>query len=199
MEAKTITITPRASRGKGEARRLRSRNMIPAVVYGPAIEPMPVAVSYKDIESVMERNMGPQYFRIVMKNVDGRTWEGLSLIKDMARNPIDGKVIHLDFYVVEPSRKVTVNVPIKLVGEPQGVRTGGELQEFKRSVRISCLPDVLPQAIIVDITALKVGESLRVSDLPLPPGVSVQERGDQTIVYIAPTRVTVKSSEKGGT
>jgi len=198
MEEKRITISPRTEKGKGAVRRLRSQNRIPAVVYGPAIEPMPVTVSYTDLEDLLEHHIPTEYLQVMMENIDGRQWSGQTLLKEITRNPIDGKIIHVDFYVVEPTRKVTVQVPSKLEGVPQGVVTGGELQQFKRKVRISCLPDNLPQVIKVNIASLKVGDSLRVADLPLPTGVKIEERGDQTIVYVAPTRATLKTTGKGG-
>lgn len=195
MEIDTIKIIPRPQKGKGAARRLRTAGMIPAIVYGPATEPMPVAVEAKNMEKVLMQTGEKNFVRLVMEDASGRTWEGVSLLKDFSLHPVERKILHADFYVVDKSRKITVDVPIELSGEAEGVLAGGELQQFKRKVRISCLPDNLPGKIKVDITKLKVGASIRVEDLPVPSGVTIRERGDQSVVFIAPTRATLKSSE----
>jgi large subunit ribosomal protein L25 len=195
MESETLKIIPRPSTGKGAARKLRTKGMIPAIVYGPETEPMPVAVNRKEVEAIATRTGKKRLLRLVMEDVGGKTWEGISLLKDFAVHPVERRVIHADFYIADKTRRITIHIPINLVGEAQGVLAGGELQQFKHRVRVSCLPDQLPEKIDVDISSLKVGASIRVGDLLVPEGVVIRERLDQAVVYIAPTRTTLKSSE----
>jgi len=195
MEIEIVKIIPRPATGKEVARKLRAQGMVPAIVYGPSTEPMPVAVERKELEKVVTKSGEKKFIRLVMEDAAGRSWEGVSLLRDFSVHPVARKIIHADFYVVDKSRKITIEVPIYLKGEAEGVLAGGELQQFKRLVRISCLPDHLPEKIEVDISKLKVGASIRVEDLPLPAGVTIKERGDQSVVFIAPTRATLKSAE----
>ncbi|MCX7982757.1 MAG: 50S ribosomal protein L25 [Syntrophales bacterium] len=195
MDIETIKLIPRPQTGKGVSRKLRAKGMIPAIVYGPTTEPMPVAANLKEVEKIAARTEEKKYVHLIVEDHSGRTWEGTSLLKDFSVHPVERKILHADFYVIDKGRKITVDVPIKLNGEAEGVLAGGELQQFKRKVRITCLPDKLPAKIEVDISKLKVGASIRVEDLPVPEGVVIRERGDQSVVYIAPTRATLKSAE----
>lgn len=195
MEISDLKIIPRSQTGKGAARKLRAKGLVPAIVYGPSTESMTVAVNQKDLEKLAAMTEEKRYVNLVMEDANGRTWEGTSLLKDFNVHPVERKILHADFYVVDKNRKITTEVSIKLVGEAEGVLAGGELQQFKRKVRVSSLPDELPGKIEVDISKLKVGGSIRVEDLPVPDGVIIRERGDQSVVYIAPTRATLKSSE----
>src|SRR3989441_4051031 len=180
-DVSTLTAQKRDQAGKGPSHRLRAKGLIPAVCYGPYEKPLHVAV---DPEAIKETISTPHKFNTVIQlEVDGGEARTV-LFKDFEKDPVDGQMLHADFLEVRMDKDVVVNVPVVLTGKPEGVTAGGILQQVARTLPVQCKPSDIPEKIEVDVSALKIAESLHIKDVKVPPGVQLKIRGDQTIAVV---------------
>lgn len=192
MDIKQLKAFIRKGSGKGVARRLRSQGFVPAILYGPNSKNELLYVSEKDLKKLLAK-ADSKFFIKLLIDIDGKTEERLSLIKDYTVHPFKPIIMHADFYGVDPGRKMNVTLPVKTKGTSPGVIRGGELQILKREIQISCFPSNMPRCIEVDISGLDVGDSVKAKDLKVPEGVIIREMENIPVVYIAPTRASLKS------
>ena len=177
-----VAATPRTTRGKGAARRLRNGGQIPAVAYGKGLaQAMPLAVTPKDIIAVIKSERGPN--TVLSMKVDGAP-DMLVMIKDYTLHPVARTLEHVDFVEVKLDRAVDVDIPLVATGKPIGLASGGIVRQVYRTVPVRCLPDRIPLKIEVDISALDIHESLPTSALPLPEGVEVRLAPEQTVIAV---------------
>jgi len=120
----------------------------------------------------------------------------MSIVKDVQRNPLTGQILHIDFYEISMDHKLTADVALQFEGTPMGVELGGELQILKREVSLSCLPSVLPEYINLDISALKIGEALRVKNIPAMEGITILEPDEAILAMVAVTREAMRSESE---
>jgi large subunit ribosomal protein L25 len=184
MATATLSATPRAATGKGAARTLRREGQIPGVVYGHAREPQPLSLDAHEVELLLERVNAES--TVIELSVDGRT--ARTLIREIQRHPFKRDVLHVDFQELVAGEKVTVHVPLVLAGSAEGVRAGGILDQVMRELEIEVDPSNIPERFDVDVSALTIGHSLHVRDVPLPAGVTVLDDEDATICVIIPPR-----------
>ena len=181
MERMSISVEKREEVGKGAARSLRRNNMIPAVIYR-AGDSLPVQFSKKDLARFINATAGEQIM-VDLQFGDGSS--RLALMKDYQTDPVDGELLHADFFEVSLTEEVEVTVHITLVGEPIGVRRdGGILQYLLREIEVECLPDKIPGHIEVDVSNLEIGQSIRVGDLRPGEGIKVLNDPDEVIINI---------------
>jgi large subunit ribosomal protein L25 len=161
----TLQAEKRDTRGKNEARRLRAKGRIPAVVYGvekgKAVE---IAVDPKALMRILHSDSGVN--TLIGLNLDGG--DTRVLVKEYQLDPIDHRLLHADFYQVAMDRAITVTVPIVLEGEAKGVKQQGGIVDFvHRAIEIECLPGDIPEHIAVDVSELLMHAGIRVRDLSL--------------------------------
>lgn len=186
MATATISATPRSETGKGVARKLRAQHNVPGVLYGHHREPQPLVLDGRDFDRLIEHYAAET--TVVELTVDGQSVR--TLIREIQRHPFKRQVLHVDFQALVAGEKVTVDIPIVLVGIPEGVRlTGGTLDQVMRELTVEVDPSDIPNHVDVDVSALNVGDSLHVSDINLPPGVEVQDDPETTICVVVPPRV----------
>ncbi len=186
MATATISATPRSETGKGVARKLRAQHNLPGVLYGHHREPQPLVLDGRDFDRLIEHYAAET--TVVELTVDGQSVR--TLIREIQRHPFKRQVLHVDFQALVAGEKVTVDVPIVLVGIPEGVRlNGGTLDQVMRELTVVVDPSDIPNHVDVDVSALNVGDSLHVSDINLPPGVEVQDDPETTICVVVPPRV----------
>jgi large subunit ribosomal protein L25 len=162
-ETLNVKAQPRKERGKNEARRLRQKGVIPAVMYGAHKDPVSIAVDPKQINKILHSDSGAN--TIFDLSVDGENSK--VMIVDYQHEPIKGSLLHIDLKRIAMDQKLRLEVPVLLKGTPQGVKTeGGILEQLLREVEIECLPGDIPAHLDVDVTNLAFGQVLRVSDLP---------------------------------
>src|SRR2546430_871259 len=180
-DVSTLAAQKRAKSGKGPARQLRFKGLVPAVCYGPYDKPLHVAV---DPDALKKAIATPHKFNTVIKlQIDGGG-ERTVLFKDYEKDPVDGHVLHADFLEVRMDKDVTVNVPVILTGKPEGVTAGGILQQVARTLPVVCKPTDIPEKIEVDVSHLQIAESLHIKDVKTPAGVKFKVKGDQTIAVV---------------
>jgi large subunit ribosomal protein L25 len=162
MEA-TLQAEKREGRGKNEARRLRAKGRVPAVVYGAekgkAVE---IAVDPKNLLRILHSESGVN--TLIGLQLDGGNTR--VLVKEYQLDPIDHKLLHVDFYQVAMDKSITVTVPIVLRGEAKGVKQQGGIVDFvHREIEIECLPGDIPENITVDVSELLLNQGVRVRDI----------------------------------
>jgi len=161
----------RDATGKGVARRLRAAGRIPAVVYGKGAESKAISIDPSALQRLLQSG-GAGMNTLIELSVDGTT--RTVLVKELQREPVRGRPLHTDFYLVDLDQTVEVSVPIHLVGRAPGVELGGILDHPLREIELECLPRAIPEGVDVDVSALQVGDSIHVRDLELPEGASVR-------------------------
>src|SRR2546428_5745200 len=180
----SLTASARQSTGKGAARQARLRGQIPAVIYGRGRDTQPLTVEAKALEKALT-GVEPAS-TIIELAVDGKKVR--TLIREIQRHPVRPDIIHVDFYEIHAAEKVKLKVPVHLVGAPDGVRNGGGvLDQVTRDVEIQVLPEHIPDRVELDVTALKIGDSLHVRDLTIANAV-ILTGGDLTIAVVVPPR-----------
>jgi len=182
----------REETGKGVARRIRQGGNVPGVLYGEGHDPVVLEVSFKDFYHVTHTRAGGNV--ILDLTIDGAKRPGCkAIIREIQYHPVRRDVLHVDFQEISMSKKVHVNVPIKILGEAIGVRTkGGVLEVLHREVEVRCLPADIPENLPIEITDLDVGDSLQVRDLTFADGEIIDEPETTVITIVAPTVVEEK-------
>ncbi|BBL69761.1 50S ribosomal protein L25/general stress protein Ctc [Methylogaea oryzae] len=161
----------RSGRGKGDARRLRRTNRVPAVIYGGHADPLHVSLDHNKVLKHLENDA--VYSHILTVRVDGK--EETAILKAMQRHPAKPMVTHIDFQRVSASDRVHVRVPLHFINESTsvGVKKGGVVTHSMVDVEVVCLPHQLPEAIEVDLAKVGLGEIVHLSDLKVPGGVQI--------------------------
>ena len=179
----TLSVESRDTRGKGAARRLRRRGLVPGVVYGGGREATPIAIDVAGFERLLETSHGGVNTLIDLAGdspASGRT----VIAKELQREAVRGALTHIDFYEVDLATKMEVSVPIHLVGTPEGVVNGGVLDQQQREIVLLCLPDGIPDEIEADVSGMKLGDSLHIEDLSFPAGVEVATDENLTVATV---------------
>ncbi len=190
MEVTDLAAQIRKEHKKGPSRRLRQSGFVPAVFYGRSAENMLLAVKNEALVKLRKDKKDHSFIKLIID--DGKQKiEKLSLIKELQVQPLTGKFYHADFYEIDMKHKLTIDVSLRFVGKAVGVDDGGELQHIKREVKVSCLPSDLPDHIDVDVSALKIGDSLKVKEIKVPEGVTILDPPDAAIAAVAVIKVTV--------
>src|SRR5881409_2209271 len=180
----SLAASPRQATGKGGARQARFRGRVPAVIYGHGRDTQSLEVEAKALEKALQ-GVEPES-TIIELAVEGKTVR--TLIREIQRHPIRPDIIHVDFYEIHATEKITLKVPVHLVGAPDGVRNaGGVLDQVTREVEIEVLPENIPDHVELDVTALKIGDSLHVRDLSIP-NAAILTGADLTIATVVPPR-----------
>ena len=166
----TLNGELRTDTGKGASRRLRQANRVPAIIYGLDKEPTMMTLRHDDI---MHASADEAFFaHILTIEVDGLSEQ--VIIKDMQRHPAKMQIMHADFLRIDASQALHVNVPLHFINEEDsvGVKAGGIVSHVMTELEVSCLPKDLPEYIEIDMIDIAVGESVHLSDIKLPEGVS---------------------------
>ena len=168
MSKVTLNASTSREKGSSNSRRLRSAGSIPGVVYGPGVSPLPISVDAKSFRTAVSGDQGLN--SMIELDADGKKL--IVMAREIQRHPVRGTVSHIDFQVVDPKSTVIAEVPLHMVGDAVEVRHADwEIDQQMFSLEIKTRPDTIPTHIDVDISDLKVGDSIRVSDIVLPEGV----------------------------
>ena len=196
MAQPILAARERQETGKGAARRLRQQGQIPAVFYGPGLEPMKLAVAYKDLERIVTGVSGENAIIALEVESHGKTQTKSVMLKELQSDPVHERYLHADFYEISMDKEITVDVAIRLQGTPIGVTNGGILENVRREVSVSCLPDKLTNSIDVDISGMDIGDALHIEDIQFPEGMRSLEEGNLTIAVIAAPSVEKEEVEE---
>ena len=169
--------------GKEGAKKLRQVKRIPAVVYGGPRGPIPVVVNPLELLTVLEAG---ENVLINLSLTGGETPQtSVVILKDLQRHPVKGSPLHADFQEISMERKIRVEVPLLLSGEPTGVKDkGGILEHALRQLSVECLPLSIPDRIVLDVTALDIGDTLHVRDVTVAEGVRILDDGARVVASV---------------
>jgi len=191
MATVSLNADARDAKGKGAARTLRSQGQIPAVIYGHGRDPQPLALNARDLDKMLSHIQAES--TVIEVTVGGHTAK--TLIREIQRHPIKRQILHVDFQALVAGEKVTVSIPIVLLGIPEGVRLeGGVLDQTLREVEIEVDPSNIPDRVEYDVTNMVIGDSVHVSDLKVPEGVEVQNDPETSVAVLAAPRAVIEET-----
>jgi large subunit ribosomal protein L25 len=189
-----ITLNVETGRpvGSRPSKRLRAAGKVPGVVYGHSTEPMPVSVEWKPLRQALTTDAGLN--ALINLVIDGK--RQLSIVKELQRHPMHQSVDHVDFLLISRDEAITVDVPVLLTGEAEAVtREDGMVDHVLFDLAITAKPADIPNELTVDISAMTLGDTLRVGDLQLPAGVTTDVDPEEAIAIAQITRATIEADE----
>lgn len=193
MEEIRLKAEGRVQGGKNVARRLRKEGIIPAILYGKDVEPLPLRISAKEWKTVQSHVKSNTIIKMELKRNE-QAEERPVMLKELRKAVLSDAVLHIDFLQVSMERAVQVEVPIHLVGEPVGLVKGGVIEQHLRSIMVESLPGQIPEKIDVDISALDIGDSVHVNEISLP-GIKLLAPPDVAVVGVTPPQAEEKPAE----
>ncbi|MBT3259460.1 MAG: 50S ribosomal protein L25 [Deltaproteobacteria bacterium] len=185
MNQLTLSARIRTETGKGAARRLRQNNQIPAIFYGPGVDPVMLTIEYAHLSDLEKAGKGENaILDLIIQTDQGETTKKV-MIKELTFDLMENTFLHADFYEISSDRKLTLAIPVHLLNTPIGVTEGGGvLQQIRREVTIVCFPDKLVEFLEVDISDLDVGDTVRIGDLALPEGIETTDGAHLTVAVV---------------
>jgi large subunit ribosomal protein L25 len=189
MSQTTLVATPRTGSGTPTARRLRAEGHIPGVLYGRGMEPISVTVERREFRLALSGPAGAN--TVLALQVGGNSYP--AVVKEMQRHPIRRTVNHIDFLQVNMNEEITVHVGIRLEGESKAVAAmGGLVDATVDSLEVSCTPTDMPNEFVIDITDMQPDTVIRLSDIPMPKGVTALGDPDMAVVTVLTTAAEIE-------
>lgn len=188
-ESIQINARPRDVIGHAN-RRLAASGEIPAVLYGHDRVTKVIAVDRHDFELIMSHHSAGA--TIVSIDIEGDKKPVNAVVKEIQRSPVKGSILHVDFQVIRMDEVIHVTVPLRFVGDAAGSKAGGILTENAHQVAIEAKPKDIPEAIVADVTALEIGDSLRLGEIPAPHGVRVLDDPEAILCSVLPPAIAVE-------
>jgi len=183
MEIPTIKVQVRSGEGKSHAKKVRKEGNIPSVLYGMKEQNVLLKMDARTFTKMLSHLEGKH--PIVKLEVEGNSFlDSPAIIKDIQRHPVTDSILHVDFQKIRLDQKIHTAVPIILVGQSEGVKMGGVLDHQLREVDIECLALQVPSHIEVDVTTLKLGHAIHVSDVIPPEGVKILTEPERVVVSV---------------
>lgn len=189
MSTASLSASIRTETGKGAARKIRQAGSIPAVIYGHGREAQSLVLNARDTDKLLKSIAISS--TVIELAIDGKT--ARTLIREVQRHPFKRTITHMDFQELVAGETVSVHCPIVYVGVPEGVRLeGGLLDQIMHQLHIEADSSSIPNHIDVDVSSLKIGNTLHVSDLKLPAGIKVLDEPGNTVCIVQVPKVAVE-------
>jgi large subunit ribosomal protein L25 len=187
MKEVVLTAQKREGSGKELAKKIRQGGGIPGIIYGPEVKPFSVSLKTTDLSGLI-RQEGRSNMLIDL-NLGEEKSPRKVIIRELQRDPVTGKYVHVDLYQVSMKKKLHIMAHVFLTGLAAGVKnSGGILEHVTRDIEIACLPGDIPDRIEIDVTALEIGNSVHVRDLKIEK-VDILTDIDQTIATVVPPTI----------
>lgn len=188
----TINAEPRQGRGKNEARRLRVKGAIPAVVYGGKQDSVAVSVDPKEVNRILHSKTGYNtIFNVAIRDLATTP----AMVVDWQNDPIKGNLLHVDLKRIDLTERIQVSIPVYCSGEAKGVKQqGGLLEVVAREVQIECLPDEIPESFVIDVTELMMGQSKRASELPMSGSMKLMSQPEAVLAHVVALRAEAEAA-----
>ncbi len=190
-----LEVREREQSGSADARRLRRQGLIPGVLYGRGKPPHAICVPERELRRVLTGSHGLHAILDVV--LDGQKTSHASILKEYQRDPVRGKVIHVDLQEVRLDQTIQAQVTVELVGESAGSKEGGVLSQISREITVEALPLEMPDRIELDVSDMAIGDTLRLSDLPLREGATYLDDPETVLATVTmPTRIVEPEPEE---
>lgn len=180
-----LSAIPRLEKGSRPSGRLRRTGFVPAVVYGLGADAVPITVSERELAHILAGEGGTN--TLIRLDLEGD--EQLTLARQLQRHPTRGELIHVDFVRIRRDVAVAAEVPLHTVGEAPGTREGGLLEQLIFTLSIEAMPASIPNEIEVDVSALEIGDQIRLSEIAMPAGVALQQDPEELVVQVIVPRI----------
>ncbi len=186
MEELFLDAEIREEIGKGKIKGLRDKGFVPAVIYSEGKDALPLKLSHRQLVQLIHQHRIEGV--IINLNIKDEKKQKTHpcVIKEIQHDPVYGEIVHVDFNQISLTQKIKVNIPVTVKGEAAGVKLeGGSLEHVLWEIEVECLPVNIPKDIEVDISSLKLGESIHIKDMPVPEGVKILNDPGAIIVTVA--------------
>ena len=194
MEAKMLTVEPRAEFGKNASRRVRRNGFIPGVIYSHG-QAEAIQIPQKEFFRLFKGKISESVIFDIQSSAKKDDDEKMAYVKDYHKDPLTGEILHIDLFRVTKGEKIHTNVPIVFIGTSRGVKLGGILEVDLREIEVECMPKDLPEKIEIDVTAMEVGDSIHVKDVVLPEGVTAKGNPETSIASIHVPKVAAAETK----
>lgn len=176
-----LNVATRTQTGRSASRRLRRANRVPAILYGKHTNPESLSIEGPEFIRLL-KIVGDRAVLVELQRTDSEQ-KALSFLQEVQRDPITDKYLHVDFQEVKADERFEIRVPVHVAGESFGVKNqSGVLEMASHSLRVRVLPKDLPEAVIIDVTELKVGETIKVGSIKAIAGVEFLDPKGQPVV-----------------
>jgi large subunit ribosomal protein L25 len=175
-------------------KQLRNEGQIPAIIYGQGRDGILISINDADFFKIYRKSIGEVAFFDI--NLDNHNYT--TVIREKQVHPLTRKILHIDFMELQEGKPITIDIPVQLIGESEGVKKGGVLEFLVRNIQITCLPKDVPDAIQIDVTKYDMGDSIHVADLEFDPDkIDVNLSPETTILTIAePSELIIETEEE---
>ncbi len=193
-----ISVQARQNTGSSNSTKLRRDARLPAVLYSAGSEATSISVDTREFTNAARGAKLATIFKF--KSEDSAINGQLAFVKEIQKEPIKDKLLHVDFLKISEGESITVKIPISVLGEPAAIREGrATISQVAYELEVSCIPSIIPELVSVDISALDAGESLIVKDITLPEGVNLVTSENQTIVILKAPSAKKEAAEEVAT
>ncbi|RKY85609.1 50S ribosomal protein L25 [candidate division KSB1 bacterium] len=189
MTEKLLNAEKRTETGKSKVNALRKKGLIPAVFYAHKKKPVPITINEKDLKNILSQ----EHSIISLKLETGKKYK--SILREIQYDPVKDTILHVDFMGIKLKEKIKAEVPVTLTGTPVGVKEGGIIEQLIREVEIEALPLDIPDHIEVDVSHLKIGDSVHAGDIKLEK-IKVLTKNDTSIATVGAPRKIKEVEEK---
>ncbi|MFM8341083.1 MAG: 50S ribosomal protein L25 [Methylomonas sp.] len=189
MKTAQLSGSLRANVGKKDAAVLRAAGLVPCVLYGQGVQTH-FSVKRTDLDKIV---YSPEVFQVEL-NIEGK--KSVGIIQELQQHPTKDTIQHVDFLQLDENKPVKVKLPVRIIGSSRGVMAGGKLMTVFRNLQCLGLPKDLPDAITLDITKLRIGQSIRVGKIEIP-GVTFLDPANAVVVAVKMARGAVKGADAG--
>lgn len=196
MVQSSLRVKPRIRIGKSGAREVRKEGNIPAILYGRGEDPIPLVVRPDELKRALSNSAGIN--TVLELEIDGSESPAkkFSMVKEIQKDPIKNRVLHLDFLAIDMKKSVRVKVPVSTRGRSEGERTGGKLEKLMRTIDLECLPGDIPDLIEIDVSSLDIGGFVDITGLELDERVRpVRDGSEKVIQVIAQRSIDIDAEE----
>jgi len=186
MKRLAMKVKSREGESKGTGRAVRRQGLVPAVIYGAGGPNVAIAIDEKEFRTALR---GGASQAIIDVTVEGESESNLAIIKEIQYDALGEEIHHVDFYRITEGKPIQVAVPVLATGRSEGEKEGGIVEHLTREIRVECLPRDIPENLPFEISALGLGDSLHLSDLTPPTGVTFLDSPDTALVVVKAPRM----------
>ena len=183
-ELKTLSVQKRSAFGKGANRRLRAAALVPGVYYTADGQNIPVQMPELPLVKMYEQVGRTNVFQLELEDETGAKSLHPVFVWDAQYSPVKSTFTHVDFLGVDLDKEIQVKVQVEYAGTPKGVKVGGKMETYRDEVVLAAKPADMPRKLVLDVTGMEIGQTIRVSTMPLPEGVRPVYKSDYTMVSV---------------
>ena len=183
-ELKTLSVQKRTAFGKGANRRLRAEALVPGVYYTADGQNIPVQMAELPLVKMYEQVGRTNVFQLELEDENGAKTLHPVFVWDAQYSPVKSTFTHIDFLGVDLDKEIQVKVQVEYAGTPKGVKVGGKMETYRDEVVLAAKPTDMPRKLVLDVTGMEIGQTIRVSTMPLPEGVRPVYKSDYTMVSV---------------